>query len=430
MSTLYQPGQHPDADQLSAFVDDALPGHEREETLAHLATCPECREIVALSMPPVEETLPAPKPARKWWFSGWRLVLAGAIAAPVLACLLLFVLHQRKAPENIAVAHPQPALQTAVEAPEVKKVAPPTHPALAKPATPAKTPAPAPTIAMKSIENLPLQGRNFAPTAPVAGVMGGLGAGTASDQIVDKAVNQPLQEPKRALAMASRQTARVIPMAPLPSSLPMVSTAVNGTRVLALDTQSALFRSEDAGQHWSAVPAAWTGRVLRVGVAGVTRVAAYAAPPAAPALKAQTYAAAPSIAGSATLSGTVIDATGAAIPGAVVTVASRTVKADASGHYVISNLEAGSYTLEASSPGFARLTQPVSVIPTGPTVADLRLSVGSVSQSVMVTSASSAIELIPTPSVGSVPAPPPVFELTTESGEHWTSTDGQTWMRK
>jgi Carboxypeptidase regulatory-like domain len=37
---------HPDPDTLSAFVECALPEHERAQCLVHLADCPRCREIV------------------------------------------------------------------------------------------------------------------------------------------------------------------------------------------------------------------------------------------------------------------------------------------------------------------------------------------------------------------------------------------------
>ncbi len=57
MSDLLQPGQHPDADQLSVFVEQALPPHEREQILAHLAICPDCRSIVFLTLPPLEDAV-------------------------------------------------------------------------------------------------------------------------------------------------------------------------------------------------------------------------------------------------------------------------------------------------------------------------------------------------------------------------------------
>ena len=86
MSELIQSGQHPDADQLSAFVEQALPAYEREQTLAHLADCADCRAIVALSLPPLDEE-PAlqPEPARRPWLSGWNLAWpAAGLAALIL----------------------------------------------------------------------------------------------------------------------------------------------------------------------------------------------------------------------------------------------------------------------------------------------------------------------------------------------------------
>src|SRR5271168_274160 len=88
MSDLLQSGHHPDADQLNAFVERTLPTHELEQTLAHLAVCPDCRMIVALSLPPIEES--PPEPVRKPWFSGWILTWPAVAAA---AALLLFIVH-------------------------------------------------------------------------------------------------------------------------------------------------------------------------------------------------------------------------------------------------------------------------------------------------------------------------------------------------
>jgi hypothetical protein len=48
--------QHPDPDVLTAFAEQALSAAEREGVLQHLARCGECRELVALSVPPMEST--------------------------------------------------------------------------------------------------------------------------------------------------------------------------------------------------------------------------------------------------------------------------------------------------------------------------------------------------------------------------------------
>src|SRR3981189_2771869 len=65
---------------------------------------------------------------------------------------------------------------------------------------------------------------------------------------------------------------------------------------------------------------------------------------------------------TATLVGTVKDATGAAVPNAPVTVKSietsqeRTVPTDASGNYTITNLQVGHYTVAVSVSGFKTTT--------------------------------------------------------------------------
>ncbi len=82
MSDLLQSGQHPDADQLSAFIEDALPAHEQEETLAHLATCSHCRSIVALSLPPTEVLAEAhPETVRRPWLSSWIMVWPAGVSS-------------------------------------------------------------------------------------------------------------------------------------------------------------------------------------------------------------------------------------------------------------------------------------------------------------------------------------------------------------
>src|SRR5580693_4924805 len=96
MSELLQSGQHPDADQLSAFVEHTLPAHEQQQTLAHLANCPACRQIVALSLPPADET-PVLQPAvRRRWFPRWHLAWAGIPAFAALILVILFVRNGEK----------------------------------------------------------------------------------------------------------------------------------------------------------------------------------------------------------------------------------------------------------------------------------------------------------------------------------------------
>jgi hypothetical protein len=101
---------HPDADVLTAFAEQALSTTERDGVLEHLARCGDCRELIALALPPAEigaapiavETnadratfsragAPAPYtlkfawPALAWPTLRWAALAAGvAVAAAVL----------------------------------------------------------------------------------------------------------------------------------------------------------------------------------------------------------------------------------------------------------------------------------------------------------------------------------------------------------
>lgn len=47
---------HPDADVLTAFAEQSLTARERTGVFEHLAHCADCREVVAMALPPAEET--------------------------------------------------------------------------------------------------------------------------------------------------------------------------------------------------------------------------------------------------------------------------------------------------------------------------------------------------------------------------------------
>jgi hypothetical protein len=78
MNPSVQSGMHPDAESLAAFAEQLLPEVEREQVLAHMATCSRCREVVFLAQQSAEEpaairesgTIPT-KP-RGSWFKGWQ----------------------------------------------------------------------------------------------------------------------------------------------------------------------------------------------------------------------------------------------------------------------------------------------------------------------------------------------------------------------
>lgn len=204
MSDHLQIGQHPDADQLSAFAEQSLTVYEREQTLAHLVECSRCRKIVALSLPPVEEpVLEEPEPLKEpWfggWFSGWKMAW---IAAPALAAVVVLTVYlqikatnrQRSAEHGqVATVHPPaPAPPTAITSKDNPPPAKPLPRETSHPTALAKTAKVNPSSSMTAPDVLPATGRNIlsAGQAPVAirsgeapasanGAMAGLAPGVA-----------------------------------------------------------------------------------------------------------------------------------------------------------------------------------------------------------------------------------------------------------
>jgi hypothetical protein len=545
MNETLQFGPHPDADQISAFVEHALPAHEQVQMLGHLSVCQECRAIVALSLPPAQE--PAPSvvaPLRRPWWSGWSLAWPAAAAVAALAIFLITVHHaveapNAPAPSQSAASHPPVSLiapgQAAAPSGQQPQRAPATRSKQDRTGTSDSKPpvatqqSPDRTVTQRDVSSLPINGRNaraldrIAQEAPSAepgssgkngasaggagrrltgafGSANGVGAG-ASSGAADGILGSPEGQPKVAAAAPARPAAAQqargqasetvavtsaaqnietetpdignLAIAPsqaeiaplkhrLPSKLPVLSVAAEGLRLVAIDTRNAVFVSKDGGRHWKAVHPQWAGRAVTAVLVnfptekGPRNVSKRA--PMAQALQSSPSArvendlpvlAPPRQSTTSTrLTGTVKDPSGAVVPGASVTIhdplshASRTVTTDRAGHYQIEGLTPGTYQLEAQAPGFKKQTlTAVAIGPKGPSVADVTLDVGAVSQTVEVTSAAGAIETTHTPlsdqisgikpagTVAFIPAPS-LFEITTDNGERWTSTDGVTWNRQ
>ena len=102
--------------------------------------------------------------------------------------------------------------------------------------------------------------------------------------------------------------------------------------------------------------------------------------------------------GAGALTGTVSDASGAAVGGATVVVTatasgqSRTVAADPDGRYMVPGLAPGGYRVRAESSGFRTLLRDGVQLATGETLRlDLALTVGAMSEVVSVTAAASLL---------------------------------------
>jgi Fe(3+) dicitrate transport protein len=97
--------------------------------------------------------------------------------------------------------------------------------------------------------------------------------------------------------------------------------------------------------------------------------------------------------GTASLTGQVVDETGAAVPGALITVrrsstaSERRIETDSEGAFSITDLAAGDYEIMATSAGFAVALQRVSLRPAEVRRIPLQLRVGGLTEDVVVVAA-------------------------------------------
>ena len=113
-------------------------------------------------------------------------------------------------------------------------------------------------------------------------------------------------------------------------------------------------------------------------------------------------------AGSATISGTATDASGAALVGAKVqatdtaTNSSRSTTSDSTGRYVLASLPVGTYDVQASQTGFQTVVHTGVVLAVGSSVVvDFSLPVGQVTRIISCSTCSTASSMSPCVSVPS-----------------------------
>jgi hypothetical protein len=190
MNDLLQPGQHLDPDQLNAFLEGVLPEHEQMQSLAHLAGCDQCREIVFLAKQAQQAEEPVPvkaTPAWRDWFSFGPLSMLGAASAALACALIVTVtlhLHHSEPPTattETARVEPAPSLPSTdrrEEAPAAKA------PALAEAVNKPVFPPPAPSA------SAPLASKEKSRTAETS-----ISAGASLDASVASPPPHPLSAP-------------------------------------------------------------------------------------------------------------------------------------------------------------------------------------------------------------------------------------------
>lgn len=172
--------EHLDPDQLNALAANALPAHERASTLAHLADCAHCRQILFLTQQAEETEAPQPTPATSTWRQWFTSApIFSAATSALVATLLIAItlhLHRPKPAEQQATLKPQPA---PVIAPTPQPAAQPALPTrLGIPPTPlTAVPTPTMTAAAPPPAKVPAPIHSGAVMGGMAGMSSGSGVG-------------------------------------------------------------------------------------------------------------------------------------------------------------------------------------------------------------------------------------------------------------
>ncbi|HKO10466.1 MAG TPA: carboxypeptidase regulatory-like domain-containing protein [Acidobacteriaceae bacterium] len=356
-----QSAAHLDADQLNAFLAGALSEEARRESLAHLAECEECRGIIFLAQAAVPQPTPQKSAAKPWtrWLPAFAL--AGATAAAVVAAVVWTRPHPAMRPMEPQVAVARPPATAALPPAQAPPTSGPSRPTMNAARTRSET--------TRAREAAPEQPTN-AIQQPGAGVMGGaigaLGAG-----------------PSAATSSApQRQEAT-------PAAAPQTAETGNAPGIPAMKAaRPAMAKAAPAQQQ----PA-----------------------PNAPALKDERAAAGfgadlhaldlkiepnqGSQDGRSELKGTVLDQSGAVIPGAHITLqrsADRSTAAlatsDSQGQFTVAAVPPGQYAIQISAPGFKTETRPLDLHARDLALLSPVLQVGSSSQTVAVTAAAPTLD--------------------------------------
>lgn len=335
MSENLHPGLHPDPDSLSAFIEGVLPEHERLQCLTHLAECSQCREVVFLAQePPPVSAAANPAPAWRRWFAPVP-VLAAAAAACIGVLGVSLYLHQTAGvPARDVVAGLRQA---------------------------------PPVTAPPSAEIRP-EGQMPSSHAPKAQPRTNPGS--------DRPARRPATE---ANSHGGAHTTPILPAAG--------STVSPATTPPSLPPPPAIHVSAQAEVIQNQLPPAL-----------LSSIPLPAGPPPAGSPSVEIKNDRASAEGLSGISGTITDPSGAAIPGATITlrqlagVFSRDARTDVAGQFRLAGLPAGRYELQIGAPGFRQTLKQIELRPLELAAANSTLEVGSVSESVEVTAEASVLQ--------------------------------------
>jgi Putative zinc-finger len=429
MNQVLQSGQHPDADQLSAFAEHALPPHEQQQTLAHLSICADCRAIVYLAQIPELAAVAAPQlvPARRPWFSGWTLAIPAAFT---LAALVLVTVHLRK----VSTDHQQAASDKTAR--------------LEQPASPPQQP---PAAASSSQQTAQLEAAPEPLLAPVVKPEAALPASRPAPLIQPPMLALRPPEPNSINGSLAGQRAPVFPRAA--AGISSASTSADEARSIqgavfksnaqiaaaspapanSAATPQATLRSADAARRELHSSATQFNSIAGAAQSDFGQAVPAAPPPPPPSAVSETVtvtSAAPVLDTESAALGQVLE--NQAYDSLPVTNMKAKKRPALPSHLpTISTIANAQQQLAIDAAGSlfrsqdAGVTwQPISIQWTGRAV-KVQLAISPDANKVAKSAASIA-------AAKAAPATPsqPGFELTTDAREVWISSDGQTWKRK
>ena len=370
MNWNFQPGIHPDADQLSVFVEGVTTAREHDRMLTHLAECAKCRKAVFLMQPHEEPQRATATPVKGWV---WRWLVPVGLPAAALACVLLAVFVYIR-PRGTTPSTPQQiasARQAETESPKT----------LAAPSSDLKQGAPATNAGAANI--------NSEQVARSEGRPYGL------------ATKATTNAPPRESQMASGSNLS-------PSKSPPMTAKVEPPQVLSPAPSPVTIGGPIGGV---AEAGKGSGGGIGSGAGGGTALRMPASQAAGqnrsvqkkdlPALQNQTGQDEALVAVSGTLagvSGRITDQSGAVVEGATITLRdangkTRQTTTGTDGSFRLTELPAGKYELIATANGFKTNTQSIELHPSELAMVRPLLDVGTASETVEVTGANGAIQV-------------------------------------
>lgn len=387
MKEILQPGMHPDADLLSAFAEGAANALEREQMLAHLAGCAECREVVFLMQGQEETEAPAAKAAER---RRWTWLMPAGLAGAALACGLAMVAYVRTHSAANHGAREIAGQSALVQAPIAPRSEAPTGTDNGQTAVEGDR-----LSVVKKGES----------QAAGQGTGGGIGTGASQKEqargaeagAVQGTVGSAVQMGVVAGAIASGKTTGAMVQAPAgPASKPQQASTPQQSQPAAAENAPVQLsgRNPAAPQDLAAGNAAF---VLRA--APVLRIERGRGPDD----------------GMSTVNGRVTDPTGATVAGAAVMLRNAEGKtfettSGADGSFNLGAVPPGHYDLSVMARGFEQYRQAMDLKARDMAMLDMPLTVAAASQTVSV-QAGAPMPQTSSPSVSSVQATDQAAEL-------------------